>query len=129
MVRRSRDVRNEGEQAMVDPFLEFDLNPYIEQLMEEAGTQRGFRSKTLVKSPELSIVLIVIRADSHIKEHSAPGRISVLTISGHIRMQVGDKSVDLPSNHVLALEPGIVHDVRGVQDSAFLLTLAAPQDH
>ena len=112
---------------MVDPFLEFDLKPYIEQLMEDAGNQRGFRSKTLAKILDLSIVLIVIKADSHIKEHLVLGWISVLMISGHIRMQVGDKSVDLPSNHVIMLEPGIPHDVRGVQDSAFLLTLAAPK--
>jgi hypothetical protein len=41
---------------------------------------------------------------------------------------VQEKVIDLPAGHMLALERGLPHDVEALEDSAFLLTIAWPED-
>lgn len=107
--------------------LSFDLNAEIEQLRKEDAWQGGRNSKTLVKHADFRVVLTVLKSGARLHEHRAPGRISVQTVAGHIRMHVEGKVFDLPAGHLLALERGIVHDVEALEDSAFLLTIAWPQ--
>ena len=56
------------------------------------------------------------------------GRISVQAIAGHIQIHIEGIVLDLPPGHLLALERGIAHDVEALEDSAFLLTIAWPED-
>ncbi len=113
-------------ERMDGPFLEFELRAQIELLKHENAYQRGRNSKTLVKYPDLRIVLTVLKAGTHLHQHTATGRISVQTVSGHLRMHVGEKLLDLPNGRLLALDRAVPHDVEAIDDSAFLLTLAAP---
>jgi hypothetical protein len=43
-------------------------------------------------------------------------------------MHVESKALDLPADHLLMLERAIAHDVEALEDSAFLLTIAWPED-
>ena len=72
-------------------------------------------------------MLAVLQANALVHEHRETGRISVQAISGHIQMQVEDKVFDLPAGHLLALDRGLPHDVKALEDSAFLLTIAWPK--
>ncbi len=114
-------------QQLSAPFLEFDLHAQIELLRSEERYQHGHNSKTLAKYPDFRLVLTVIKASAVIARHQTAGRISVHTISGHIRMYVGERLLDLPAGRVLVVDQGISHDVRAVEDSAFLLTVAWPE--
>ena len=119
-----------GAQRTPEPtagiLLEFDLNAQIEQLKCEPAWQNGRNAKTMVKYPDFRIVLMLMKAKTHIEEHHADGRISVQTIAGHIRMHVAGKDFDLPAGHLLALDHEVRHDVEALEDSAFLLTIARP---
>jgi len=42
-------------------------------------------------------------------------------------MHVEDKVFDLPAGHLLALDRALPHDVKALEDSAFLLTIAWPE--
>ncbi len=106
--------------------LEFNLNEYIERLQHEKNWLAGRNSQTIVKYPDFRIVLTILRAGSRLHEHHAAGSISVQTVRGHIRMHAGDRSVDLPAGHVIALDRAVAHDVEAVEESAFLLTIAWP---
>ncbi len=110
------------------PYLEFDLRAQIELLRGEERYQHGHNSKTLAKYPDFRLVLTVIKAGTQIARHKAAGRISVQTVSGHIRMYVGEKLLDLPAGRLLVVDQEIPHDVRAVKDSAFLLTVAWPEE-
>jgi mannose-6-phosphate isomerase-like protein (cupin superfamily) len=48
-------------------------------------------------------------------------------LSGHIQMHVRDKVFDLPAGHLLARDRVLPHDVRALEGSAFLLTIAWPE--
>jgi quercetin dioxygenase-like cupin family protein len=119
-----------GAQRTPEPtagvFLEFDLNAQIQQLKGEPAWQNGRNAITIVKYPDFTIVLMLMKAQTRIEEHHADGRISVQTIAGHIRMHVTGKDFDLPVGHLLALDHEVRHDVEALEDSAFLLTIARP---
>lgn len=119
---RSGAVRTPG--PLGNPMLTFDLNGEIKRLREENSWQGGRDSKTLVKNEDFRIVLTVLKANALLHEHKATGRISVHVLSGHIQMHVQDKVFELPAGHLLALDRAVPHDVKALEDSAFLLTLA-----
>jgi hypothetical protein len=50
------------------------------------------------------------------------------TLSGHIQMHVEDKTFDLPARPLLSLGRAVPHDVRALEDRAFLLTLVWPEE-
>ena len=107
--------------------LTFDLFGEVERIHTEESWRQSMRNaKTLVKEPDLRIVLIVMRQGGRMEEHRAPGRLSIQTLTGHVRLQVLDQTIDLPAGHVLALDPDVAHDVEALDESAFLLTIAWP---
>src|SRR5512143_2921077 len=85
------------------PYLSFDLLQQTEELRRESYWQSGRNSKTLAKYPDFRIVLNAIQKNTRIAEHHADGRISVQTVSGHIRMRAGGQEFDLPLGHMLVL--------------------------
>jgi quercetin dioxygenase-like cupin family protein len=122
----SAALRSPG--PLESPILLFDLDAEIQRLRDENAWQAGRNSKTLVKHPDFRTVLTVLKSSARLHEHKAAGSISVQTIAGHIRMHVEGKVFDLPAGNLLALERAIAHDVEAIEDSAFLLTIAWPDE-
>ena len=89
--------------------------------------QTGISLKKLVRYTDFCITLTAMKADTRIEMHRNPGRISVQTVDGHIRMHAADKTFDLPKGRVLVLDRAVAHDVEALVDSAFLLTVARPE--
>ena len=110
--------------------LQFNLAGELDQLHRDESWLHptGRSSKTLVKHPDLRIVLIAMKANTRMHEHTAAGRISVHTLNGHIRLHLPEQVVDLPAGNLLALDQCVSHDVEASEDSAFLLTLSWPPE-
>src|ERR1017187_6524727 len=110
--------------------LQFNLASELAQLHRDESwlPPTGRSSKTLVKYPDLRIVLIAMKANTRMHEHTAAGRISVHTLNGHIRLHLPERGVDLPAGHLLVLDQCVPHDVEATEDSAFLLTLSWPPE-
>jgi quercetin dioxygenase-like cupin family protein len=110
--------------------LQFNLASELDQLHRDESWLHptGRSSKTLVKYPDLRIVLIAMKANTRMHEHTAAGRISVHSLNGHIRIHLPEQVVDLPVGHLLALDQCVPHDVEASEDSAFLLTLSWPPE-
>jgi quercetin dioxygenase-like cupin family protein len=119
-------IRSPG--PLGDPVLAFDLMAEIKRLQAENAWQGGRNSKTLVKNKDFRIVLTVLKSNALLHEHKATGRISVQALSGHIQMHVQDRVFDLPAGHLLALDRAVAHDVKALEDSVFLLTIAWPEE-
>lgn len=116
------------KEATSGPFLNFDLQHEIAKLYAEETWQIGRNSKTLIKYPDYRIVLIALRKGARMTEHQAAGRISVETISGHVRMHVAETVFDMPAGGLVVLDRAVPHDVEALEDSAFLVTIAWPQN-
>lgn len=128
--RRSGVGHESIDGTLSGPLLQFDLAAELDQLHRDESWQNptGRSSKTLVKYPDLRIVLIAMKANTRMHEHTAAGRISVHTLDGHIRLHLPERVVDLPARHLLALDQCVPHDVEAAEDSAFLLTLSWPPE-
>jgi len=132
--RKESQPRPVGHEAidgtMSGSVLQFNLASELDQLHRDEAWLHpaGRSSKTLVKYPDLRIVLIAMKANTRMHEHTAAGRISVHTLNGHIRLHLPERVVDLPAWHLLALDQCVPHDVEAAEDSAFLLTLSWPPE-
>ncbi len=90
---------------------------------EDAYAREGHTARTLVRESDVRIVLVVMKAGARIAEHHANETAVVQALTGHVRLRLPDKTADLPAGRLLALDPGLQHDVEAIVDSAFLLTL------
>jgi len=113
---------------LADSLLHFNLSDELRNLQEEDSWSRGTgrSSKTLAKYPDFRIVLVVMKPGSEMKEHHADARISIQTIQGRIRLQLPDRALELGGGELMRLESGIAHDVKAVEESAFLITVSWP---
>lgn len=113
--------------ALTAPLLTFNLTAETERLRgEDHWLKDGRISETLVKYSDFRIVLILMRAGMLMQEHKADARISIQGLSGRLMVQLPEKTVELSSGDLLVLEKCLPHDVRAVEDSAFLLSISWP---
>jgi quercetin dioxygenase-like cupin family protein len=115
---------------LAEPLMQFDLASEIQQLRGEESWQRetGRSSKTLAKYPDFRIVLVLMKANTQMKEHRAEGRISIHQLMGKICIHLPHQRVNLAVGQLLVLDCGMVHDVAALEESAFLLTVSWPKD-
>ena len=113
-----------GPHALSAVMLRFDLGAEAERLRQQPSYGNGKPAgRTLVKEPDLRIVVMALRSGARLEEHRASGPISVQALQGTVRLHVLDDSVNLTPGELLTLEPGISHDVVAVEDAVFLLTI------
>lgn len=109
------------------PLLTFDLAAEIEQLNnEDHWLKDGRISKTLVKHSDFRIVLMFMKAGTLMQEHKTDARISIHALSGRLLIKLHRQTVELPAGHLLVLEKGLLHDVKALEESAFLLSISWP---
>jgi quercetin dioxygenase-like cupin family protein len=115
-----------GVQQWQGESLKIDLTGDVGALLRELGPDKATVRRSLVRYDDFRITLIAIRNGARIEEHHNPGRISVHTLTGHIRMKAAGETFDLPQGNVLVLDRAVRHDVEALEDSVFLLTAAMP---
>lgn len=109
------------------PALQFDLAGGIESLKrEDAWNSAARNAKTIVKYPDLRVVLVVLKAGKRIEGHRADESVSIQVLRGRMRLHLPQQTVDLVEGRLLTLERAIPHDVEALEDTAFLLTLPWP---
>jgi quercetin dioxygenase-like cupin family protein len=107
--------------------LTFDLAAEGEELQKEKPWgERGHNGRTLLKQPDLRIVLIAIKAGERIPKHRAAETFAVQTLTGRVRVRLPTETVDLPGGHLLALERALPHDVEALEQSTILVWLSWP---
>lgn len=113
-----------GGRRIEAPVLTIDLPAEFERLQRQPGYQDGAPTgRTLVKQAGLRIVLMALKTGGGLREHHASGPISIQSIAGRQRIRLPEQTVELGRGQLLALEPGIRHDVEAIEDGAFLLTI------
>lgn len=109
--------------------LTFNLGAIAEELRGEPSYVReGQTARTLIRTTDLRVVLVALRAGKRISEHHASVTASVHTLTGQVRLQLPDRTADVPAGHLLVLGSGLPHDVYAETDSTFVLTLGWQQN-
>jgi quercetin dioxygenase-like cupin family protein len=108
--------------------LQFNLADELRQLRDLDSWQRssGRSSKTLVKHPNLHIVLILMKAKSQMSEHHVDAHISIQVLQGKIFVQLPNEKIEIGSGELFALDYGIPHEVEATEESAVLITISWP---
>ncbi len=118
--REAREVRFHPQSVH-----HFPLSAAIRELRQEPVYDvNGHTGTTLVKHSDLRVVLQAMQPGAALKEHHAPGPISVQVLEGELRFEAEGEVFYLIAGDLLTLPAGVPHSVEAVKESAFLLTIA-----
>jgi quercetin dioxygenase-like cupin family protein len=89
----------------------------------------GARTTALLKAEQLEVVRIVLHAGQGLREHKAPGEITVQCLEGDVEFQTPDTLHRLRAGDFIHLRGGEPHSLQARADSSLLVTicLVAPR--
>jgi quercetin dioxygenase-like cupin family protein len=96
----------------------------IAQYPPDPRSKARHRAEILVKTDTLRVVLVTMLAGARLHDHEAPGPITIQALEGAIEVTYDGGPTRLGAGEMIALGPGVKHGVEGVEDGAFLLTIA-----
>lgn len=92
------------------------LGPYGEQLGER-------RTTAILKAEQLELVRLVLPAGSGLREHAAPGEVTVLCIEGRIAFGTPAGTQVLEAGDLIHLRAGEPHQLEALADASALVTI------
>lgn len=111
------------------PLSAFEVPKTLADLRAEKEFSRdGHNAIILHKEDSLKVVVVAMRSGYCIKSHRAQAPITVQVLEGSMRFSSEDGSLVLRQGQLLVLHAGVAHDVKAMEDAAFLLTLAGPSE-
>ncbi len=101
----------------------FSLEQEGRELIAQAGTNR--RGVTLFKDHGVSLVLLAMPSGNDIADHTVAGPVTVQVLSGRVKIQLENESIDGYPGTLAVLGPGVAHSLHASETSVVLMTLAA----
>jgi quercetin dioxygenase-like cupin family protein len=114
--------------TMAAELAHFDFAQELAAFQSQKPWPSGIHAKTLFKRPDFRTILVCMEAAATIKEHHADGTSSVQVLKGAIRYKTQGKTYELKTGTLLTLGACIKHDLEAIEESAFLLTIAWPNN-
>ena len=110
-----------------DAISRFDLQEEITAANDSRPWASGVFSRTLVKRPDLRLVLVMLEAGARMKDHHADGSVAVQVLDGRIRLRAAEAEEELGPGQMVTMAPSMRHEVEALDACAFLLTLSWPE--
>lgn len=85
------------------------------------------KTKTIIKTPHVEVIRMVLPAGKVISEHKAPGEIIVQCLEGDITFTTMGEPKKLRAGDMLYLAASEPHALEAAEDSSFLLTIVAAE--
>ncbi|MDQ6678739.1 MAG: cupin domain-containing protein [Acidobacteriota bacterium] len=108
--------------------LSLDLAGELSSSRQQKPWHSGLFSKLLFKAGDLRLILIAMETGAAMKEHHAEGTVSIHALQGPVWVYVQEQPQVLNAGQMLIIPAGMKHRVEAREDSAFLLTIASPQN-
>jgi quercetin dioxygenase-like cupin family protein len=83
----------------------------------------GAVTKTIIKTPRLEVIRLVVPAGKEIPTHRVAKEITVQCLEGRVAFTAGGRTQDLRSGQMLYLSGEEAHSVRGLEDASLLVTI------
>jgi quercetin dioxygenase-like cupin family protein len=90
----------------------------------EAHAPGSHGARTLVREPDLRVVLLVLAPGAKIPDHHVKDTATIQVLDGSVRVGVEDRVIELFAGQLLPLERGLEHDVAARERTTLLLTLS-----
>lgn len=84
----------------------------------------GARSHALFKSADLEVIRLVLRAGEGMPPHAVAGEITLQCIEGRIAFDCDAGRRELAAGQLIHSAADEIHELRALQDSSLLLTIA-----
>ncbi|MEO7363422.1 MAG: AraC family ligand binding domain-containing protein [Gemmatimonadaceae bacterium] len=88
---------------------------------EEVRGDKGHRQIALVHEGPVRLVLFAFESGGHMKEHAAPGWVTVQVLRGNMLVRTADALHHLTAGTLLSLAPRVRHDVEATEETDMLL--------
>ena len=109
------------------PVLSIDLAAAFRQLQYERRWSGNRNAITLVKHRDFRLVLTALKAGAQLSRHNVRGTVLIQVLSGQIRVAILDAVLEASAGEVISLDANLAHEVKAVEDSALLITIAWPE--
>jgi quercetin dioxygenase-like cupin family protein len=83
----------------------------------------GCQTTAVLKAEQLEIVRVVLTAGKTLREHRAPGEITIQCIEGRIALRTPDANQVLEAGDFIHLARGEPHALEAIVDASALVTL------
>lgn len=80
----------------------------------------------IIKAEQLEVVRLVLHAGKVLREHRAPGEITVLCVEGSVEFSTPEKTAILNKDDFLHLGAKIPHALHAITDCSILVTICLP---
>lgn len=94
---------------------------------EDAYERSGRTAATLARGDSMTTALTVARAGAQIREHDAPGPVTLVVLEGALTFRSPDGDVSLGAHDVATFAGDVPHSVEAIEDSAFLIVIGGRQ--
>ena len=98
-------------------FESIDLHPLGEQLASSPST-------SLIKSQQLQLMRVVLRAGESLPEHHVRGEITLQCLEGRAAVLTPGRRIELQGGQVVLLPAAEPHAVLGLTDTSLLVTVS-----
>ena len=112
-------------------FAHVDLRSIAEQLLNsDIAKREGRTARTVAKSKRLTVVLETLRPGGEIREHAAPGPVTIVPLLGSAKVSKrnGAEAISVDVGTALFIPPGEKHSVSASEDTAFLIVIGSQGD-
>ncbi|MBK9134682.1 MAG: cupin domain-containing protein [Betaproteobacteria bacterium] len=89
-----------------------------------AGGEGGGRTTALIKGRQVEVVHLVLPAGKRLREHSAPGEVTVYVLAGEVDFGVPGAVHRLRAGDFIHLDAGEPHSLLAISDFSALVTIA-----
>jgi quercetin dioxygenase-like cupin family protein len=106
------------------PVITVNLESELIALRDSASYKRNdHASATIVNLPGLGAVLIALPKGGHLAQHRTARPIMLGVLEGRIRVSLEKRHIEMGRGDLTALASNLRHEVTGLEESAFLLTM------
>lgn len=97
---------------------------HLQPLGSEIGSTK---TSTLFKTKVMEAIRLVLPAGKQIKEHKAPGEITVFCLEGRVNFTSQGEAKELVAGDLLYLAAADPHALEAIEDSTVLVTIQLAQ--
>jgi quercetin dioxygenase-like cupin family protein len=124
MSEQNERIRQHPDERFHPPQLQIDLEKVAAALLSEPLPEnRNHRQETLYRHGLVTVALFLFDRGATLPQHAAGGVVTVQVLQGRLKMIAEGKTHDLPAGSLLALAPGVQHDVLATEPTRMLLTV------
>ncbi len=124
-------MEKQQERLRRAPVERFAGTEHVYDLAEIAGQLRaeshpatdGHRQMTIAHHGPVALVLFDFEADGRLVDHVADGLVTIHVLAGRVQVKTAEGDHELGAGTLLALSPGVAHDLHADGPSQVLLTV------